>query len=235
MSKTYRMNKNELLAKDVNMDVVGFIPARGGSKGIDNKNLVMLAGYPLVAHAILILKAAGIRKIYISTDSEQIAKVSKKYGAEVIIRPRILARDDSPTEDAINHFVSVVKCDAVAFMQCTSPMLEPNYVRNAINKIKINDIDSIFTAVNTKGSDLLLWNRYLKPINYSPTARGRRQTRSTYFYIETGGLYVFRTKTYKKHKCRICGKYDIEEVPFYQSLEIDDLKDLNVVRKIMER
>ena len=46
---------------------------------------------------------------------------------------------------------------------------------------------------------------------------------------------MFKTKTYKKYKCRICGTYEIEEVPFYQSLEIDCLKDLNVIRKIMEK
>lgn len=235
-SKQEEKEYYEELVKDFDVEIIGFIPARGGSKEIKDKNLVMLAGYPLVAHAILSLKVAGVNRIYVSTDSKRIADVANLYGAEIINRPPHLAEDFSQTEEAITHFYSKVNADAVAMRQCTSPLLEPEYIRQAINKFIVDGYDSLFTAVNTRKNDILLWNAGLRAVNYYPKSRKTRQTRrGKELFIETGGLYLFRKKAYIKEHCRICGKHGIQEVPLHQSFEIDSEKDLNIIRKVLKK
>jgi CMP-N,N'-diacetyllegionaminic acid synthase len=223
-------------ASECEEKVVGFVPARGGSKAITDKNLIMLAGYPLVAHAILSLKVAGIKDVYVSTDSKRIADVAKTYGAQVISRPIELAGDNSPTEHAIKHFISIIQCDVIAMRQCTSPLLEPVHISHAINRLLVDGLDSIFTAVKTTSCDMLLWNKQLRPVNYNPKNRSMRQNRLRYLYIETGGLYVFRRSSFIRSNCRISDRNkEIQEVPYAQSFEIDDDKDYGLIKRIMER
>ena len=223
-------------ARECSDKVVGFIPARGGSKGIKDKNLIMLAGYPLVAHAILTLKVAGVNDVYVSTDSKKIADVSKIYGAKVIMRPSEISGDSTPAEQAIRHFITKVQCDVIAMRQCTSPLLEPSHISHAINRLLVDCLDSIFTVTNTKSCDMLLWNSQLRPVNYNPKNRSGRQRRSRYLYIETGGLYVFRVSSFLRNNCRISDRnLEVQEVPFAQSFEIDNEKDFGLIKKILEK
>ena len=80
------------------MKVYGFIFARSGSKGVKNKNIINFNGKPLIGHAIDVCKKSKyIEKVVVSTDSEEIAEISKSYGAEVpFLRPTNLATDQSP-------------------------------------------------------------------------------------------------------------------------------------------
>ena len=82
--------------------VVGFIFARGGSKGVVRKNIRPLAGKPLIAHAIATAQNSDfIDRVVVSTDDEEIAAVARRHGAEVpFIRPEELARDDTPERQA---------------------------------------------------------------------------------------------------------------------------------------
>ena len=81
-----------------NLEFIGCIFARGGSKGIPNKNIKMFNGKPLIAWSIdHAKKVKKLKRIIVSTDSKKIAKVAEKYGAEVpFMRPKKLARDTSP-------------------------------------------------------------------------------------------------------------------------------------------
>ena len=227
-----RINYEEI-AKNIKCNMVGFIPARGGSKGLPNKNILNIAGYPLIAHSILSLKVAGIEKVYVSTDSKKIANISASYGAEIIDRPAKYSRDESPTEDVIKHFLNIVDCDAVAFRQCTSPMLEAGYIKKAIDEFKVEKYDSLFTVTGSK--DMLFWGKNGKPVNYNPSHRERRQTMRSAFLIETGGLYIFRKEAFQRYKNRICGKLKLFNVPYTQSFEIDDEKDFNMIKRLIER
>src|SRR5688500_18404649 len=85
--------------------VMALIPARGGSKGIPRKNLLMIAGKPLIAYTILqALAATRINRVIVSTDDEEIARVSREWGAEVpFVRPSHFAGDHSPDIDVFRH------------------------------------------------------------------------------------------------------------------------------------
>ncbi|MFA6551834.1 MAG: hypothetical protein WCV41_04885, partial [Patescibacteria group bacterium] len=87
--------------------ILAVIPARGGSKGIKNKNIKPFNGKPLVAYAIAAAKESKlINKIIVSTESETIARLAKKLGAEVpFLRPQKLAQDDSLVRDAVLHLL----------------------------------------------------------------------------------------------------------------------------------
>ena len=87
-------------------NIVAIIPARGGSKRIFKKNIKLLSGKPLIAYTIeASLNSKYIRKTIVSTDDKEIAAVAEKYGAEIIMRPKEISKDDSPSELAMIHVV----------------------------------------------------------------------------------------------------------------------------------
>lgn len=87
--------------------IIGLITARGGSKSISRKNTTLLAGKPLIAWTIeAALQSHRLSRVMVSTDDEEIAEVSKKWGAEVpFLRPAALAQDDSPHIPVLIHAV----------------------------------------------------------------------------------------------------------------------------------
>ncbi len=106
------------------------IPARGGSKGVPKKNIKELIDHPLLAYSISACKMAGaIGRVIVSTDSQEIADVALKYGAEVpFIRPPELATDDSKDIDVIEHYFEEVGGDEVAYIRPTTPLRLPKLI-----------------------------------------------------------------------------------------------------------
>ena len=88
-----------------NKKILAIIPARGGSKGLPRKNIKPLLGKPLIAWTIeQALASKYLDRVIVSTEDEEIAAISRKYCAEVpFLRPKELARDDSPTIDTLLH------------------------------------------------------------------------------------------------------------------------------------
>lgn len=216
------------------LKTVALIPARGGSKGIIEKNIVMIAGYPMIAHSILTLKVAGVDEVWVSTEHPEIKRIALLYGARVLDRPEELAADNVSTEKVIEHFLSKVKCHVVVLVQCTSPMLRPIEIRNGLIEFMTSQsYDSMFSAV--KAHDMLLWNSEVIPINYDLRNRGQRQSRRRYTLIETGGFYIFTRSIFNKTQCRLGGNIGWCEVRFWKSFQVDTKEDLAMVRKLMEK
>ena len=84
------------------------IPARGGSKGIPNKNIIELNGIPLIAYTVHIAKKSNlINKVFVSTDSQEIAEIAKSFGATIpFIRPSYLASDNASDIEVFKHFIN---------------------------------------------------------------------------------------------------------------------------------
>ena len=86
-------------------ECLAIIPARAGSKSIKNKNIIRLGNLPLIAFSINAAKLAGIKRVIVSTDSKEYAKIAKKYGAEVpFLRPKKFSQDNSTDYDFFDHF-----------------------------------------------------------------------------------------------------------------------------------
>lgn len=122
---------------------VALIPARGGSKSIPKKNIIDLGGFPLIAYSIAAAKLSkNIDRIIVSTDSEEIAEVAKKYGAEVpFMRPAEFATDTSPAVDAVRHALGWFtqhesnQPEYVVFLNPTTPLRDSQLIDEAIEKI----------------------------------------------------------------------------------------------------
>jgi YrbI family 3-deoxy-D-manno-octulosonate 8-phosphate phosphatase len=121
--------------------VLAIIPARGGSKGIPRKNIKDFAGYPLIAYSIAAgIRAKSVDRVIVSTDDEEIAEVSRSYGAEVpFLRPSELAQDNSTDMPVIVHVLERLKKDGkyepgvVVQLRPTTPIRPMSCVDDAVD------------------------------------------------------------------------------------------------------
>jgi len=211
--------------------VVSLILARGKSKTIPRKNLYKLNGHPLIYYTIEESKKSNVDETWVSTEDEEIKELALIYGINVIDRPEELASDVSSSEDSLLHFAKNVEFDILVFIQLTSPLLKSSDINKGINMIINEDYDSIISL--SIANDLLIWDENLKPINYDPMNRGRRQDRG-YLYIENGAFYITKKEYLLKSKCRISGKIGFVQIPYWRSFQIDDFNDLEGIEKLMK-
>ncbi|HLC46764.1 MAG TPA: acylneuraminate cytidylyltransferase family protein [Candidatus Nanoarchaeia archaeon] len=233
------------MAKKESLKVVAIIPARGGSKGIPRKNIKDLAGKPLIAHTILqSLNSKLVTRTIVSTDDDEISRISKKFGAEVIIRPAELAVDTAPTEPCMLHVLEVLKeregyvPDLVVLLQCTSPLRKKNDIDKAIKKLIDTGADSLLTVCNNHA---FIWKlgkdksgkETALSVNYDYNSRPRRQDREPEFK-ENGSVYVTRIATFLKNKNRLGGRVQIHVMDADDSWEIDDPFDFYLIAEIIK-
>lgn len=223
---------------------LAIITARGGSKGIKNKNLKTLGGKPLVYYPInAALKSKFISKVVVSTDSKRIAKVAVKYGAEVpFIRPKSLALDATPSFDVIKHCLEYFKRIKINYknfilLEPTSPLTKYNHINSAITKFlsKKNSTSLVgVSQIEGKHPDFLSSigsKGFLKPYNARNFKTLRRQDISELYFFN-GSLYIANVKQYLKNKTFL----HKNTLPFIMdkkhSFEVDDLFDLSIIRAI---
>ena len=115
-------------------DCIAIITARGGSKGLPRKNILDLAGKPLIAHTIIAAKESGcFTRVIVTTDCSEIRKVSLDWGAEVIIRPSELATDNASSISVVRHALGELELNTGSFclLQPTSPLRNAEHIREA--------------------------------------------------------------------------------------------------------
>ena len=135
------------------MKILGLIPARGGSKGIPQKNVRKLAGKELIRYSIeTALTCAAIDRLIVSTDDPHIAEISRKAGAAIpFLRPAELATDQSPTIDTVIHAVNFFRnqdqhFDAVCLLQATCPFRTAADIEGAIATFVQRGADSLISV-----------------------------------------------------------------------------------------
>jgi CMP-N,N'-diacetyllegionaminic acid synthase len=136
-------------------NILGLIPARGGSKGIPHKNLAPLGGLPLIAHTINAAKAsATISRVLVSTDDGEIATVSREFGAETpFLRPAELATDEATALSVIQHAALWLdqkenwRAEAVVYLQPTSPFRKAEHIDSAVHLLLNQEADSVVSVV----------------------------------------------------------------------------------------
>ena len=228
--------------------ILCIIPARSGSKGIKNKNIIKLRDQPLIAWPIKsALKSRYLDMVVVSTDSSKIAKIAKRYGAEVpFLRPKKLATDNSSTIDVIKHAVKFFEkerkyFDYILCLEATSPLTSAKDIDKSINILfknsnKANSIVSVSNCSSQhpeylfyKKKDNLL-KRYLnKKNNYS-----RRQNLSNLYFID-GSLYLSKVKSLFLNNSFVSKKTISFIMPKYKSFEIDDYTDLLIYKILTEK
>lgn len=127
------------------MDIVGLIPARGGSKGIPRKNLAEVGGKPLLAWTVdAALAASELTRVVVSTDDDEIAATA---GVEVLRRPAELSADDTPMLDVVRHAVAELSPDVVVLLQPTSPLRRAEHVDAAVRLLLESGADAVVSVV----------------------------------------------------------------------------------------
>jgi CMP-N-acetylneuraminic acid synthetase len=163
-----------------NSMILGVIPARGGSKGLPRKNILPIAGFPLIYWTIQAAQRSRLLDDFVvSTDDPQIAECARSYGARVLDRPAHLAQDDTTTLAVLQHIIMENPCDTVVVLQPTSPL------RNAdtIDKCIAHFLDGWF--------DTLATGYFTKIIEYGTNQNLRRQDIPGFFY-DDGNVYVIK-------------------------------------------
>ena len=215
---------------------IAIIPARGGSKGIPNKNLQTVGGVTLLARTIsACLKSESIATVYVSTDSDDIAAVALNNGAQVIRRPADISGDTASSESALLHSLNEIEKTSslpnnVLFAQCTSPFITHTDIDGILDLLK--DHDSALTVTHNHA---FIWRRdnagNAIGINHDSAIRLPRQQLDPEFK-ETGALYAMNIGHFRKSGHRFFGRIGMYEVPADRSMEIDEPEDLRLANTL---
>ncbi len=219
-------------------EIVAIIPARGGSKGVPKKNIKDLNGKPLIAYSIeQALNTQTIDRVIVSTDCDDIALISRQYGAMVIRRPEEISGDFASSEDALIHVVKKlneqnIDTSHVVFLQCTSPIRHKYDIQNCLELVLSQGFDSALSVVE---NHKFLWrtnNENLAvPVNYDP--RNRKMRQEIKEYQENGSIYVMKTNDLLVNQCRLNGSVGVHVMNEITGYEIDTPADFVILEKLM--
>ena len=228
-----------------NKSILGFIPARGGSKGLPGKNIRPLCKKPLIAWTIEnAQKSKYLDRCIVSTDDKNIAEAAVSFGGDVpFLRPKKLASDKSPTVDAIIHALGVLekqgqKYDYLALLEPTSPLRKDDDLDNAIkllidHQLKAQSLVSV-GEVHMEHPGIVKKIVKGKVLPYVPNLKKitRRQERDK-AYFPYGVIYLVRIDTLIKTRTF----YHKDSIPYFierwQNYEVDDIYDFLCIETII--
>jgi CMP-N-acetylneuraminic acid synthetase len=219
---------------------IGFIFARGGSKGLPGKNIRPLAGKPLIAWSIEHARSVHrIERVIVSTESKEIADIARDFGAEVpFMRPMELARDDSPEwlawRHALNYLIETEGFlpKVMVSVPTTAPLRSPIDINNCLDEYEKGDVDVVVTVTEAHRSPF--FNMVKKNSDgtvglvISPvSAVTRRQDAPTVYDMATVA-YVIRPEFILSHESIFEGRVGMVEVPRERAIDIDTLMDFKM-------
>ena len=225
------------------MKIYAFVFARAGSKRLRNKNLLELAGKPLVQHSIdFALNSDFIDRVFVSSDSDQILKIAKNRGAETIQRPPELATDESPEIESWKHAVDFVvgrygDFDKFVSLPPTSPLRRSEDVKSVIRALEptvdysvsiTRSSHSPWISIVTRDSDGLV-----RPLVHSNKSLNRHQDAPESF--ELTAVAFATTPEYVRNANHLWdGAVIGVEVPRETSIDIDDRVDFEFARALID-
>ncbi len=222
--------------------------ARGGSKGIKNKNIKLINRKPLIAHTILeAKKSAYINDYIVSTDSKKIASIAKKYGAEVpFLRPKKLATDKASSVNALIHATKFMenknkqKYDYVIELMCTNPLKTVSDIDNIIKKIINKKADSVIAVHRIYDHHPARVKKIIKGkiVNFciNEKAESRRQDLKPNAYVRSGSIYALKRNYLVIQKRRYGSKNSFAYIlPNNRAINIDGVLDFYIAEKILSK
>ena len=185
---------------------------------------------PLIFYSINASKKSNVEETWLSTDSHKIKEIALKYGCKVIDRPKKLARDNSKSEESIIHFSKRVNFDQLVFIQPTSPLVTFDDINKGLKMM--NKYDSVFSAYSEHW--LPRWSKSHNTISWDIHDRPMRQDIDE-CYVENGAFYITTKDNLSKTGLRYSGKIGIYEMPFSRSFQLDNMDDLLIIEKILNK
>lgn len=239
---TWSKNRTMLLDNRI----LGIIPARGGSKGIPKKNIFPVNHKPLIYYSISeALKSAYIDRLIVTTDDDEIAAISKKYGAEVpFVRPANISSDTSSSEEVIAHTLNWVKengqgeFDYFILLQPTSPLRRRLHIDEAIEKIVQNKPVTSLISISPVKEHPYLMKRITEEGALTGYTQGfaknpRRQDLPQLYY-PNGAIYISRVEPFLSTMSLTDGLTTYYLMEKKYSIDIDDYLDVRIAEIMLE-
>ncbi|AWW26386.1 cytidylyltransferase domain-containing protein [Acetobacterium sp. KB-1] len=223
--------------------LIGIIPARSGSKGLEDKNIKILNGKPLIAYTIeTALKSKVFDKLIVSTDSQEYAEISRFYGAEVpFLRPKYLSGDEAATNDVIVDIIERLeacgeKYDSLMILQPTSPLRRIEDIVNSINLLNEKSANAIISLCEMDHSPVYagLIPEDLRIDGFIKKGISSRRQDLPRYYHPNGAIYLAKVNYFMEHRDLYQDKCYAYIMNKRNSIDIDDQFDFEFVEFIMK-
>ena len=204
------------------------------------KNIKLINSKPLVYWTLKSANEAKcVDKIIVATDSEKIKQTVLDFHfdkVEVYDRDPENAQDTSSTESVMIEYINKVPLspdDKFILIQATSPLLKADHIDGMYNKLMQNGADSIFSCVREKQFHWIETVDGIKPVNYDPQNRPRRQDFNG-LIVENGACYINSVSNILRDNCRLSGRIDYYELPPETGYEIDEKHDWIIAENLLK-
>ncbi len=224
------------------MNVI-LIPARGGSKGLPKKNIIPLAGKPLIGWTILAaINSQVTDKVFVSTENDEIAEISERFGADIILRPANLALDNTSSDEVVQHAIEYLKqrfnhLETLLLLQPTSPLRGACHIREALELYRSKKADSVISVYEPEHTPV---KAYIEREDgtltglFSPDAPYSRRQVLPRAFQPNGAIYIVSVACF-------CLNHQLPRENIYpyvmsikDSIDIDTLEDLNKAEKFLK-
>lgn len=229
-----------------NKKVLAIIPARGGSKGLPGKNIMSICGKPLIGWSISQAhESQYIDEVLVSSDSQSIINVAKKFGAIApFVRPESLASDNASSVDVLIHAIDFLAekgqvYDYLVLLEPTSPLRSVSDIDGAIELlVRSKFAESIVGVAKAEGSHpsflFSIQDELLRPmLDSQPSGLRRQDLKGDYYYLE-GSIYVTTITALIRHR----SFYHLNTIPWvldrYKAVEIDEISDFIAAEALMK-
>jgi N-acylneuraminate cytidylyltransferase len=219
-------------------NVFALIPARGGSKGILQKNIAPLNNLPLIAYTIKSALASGaIDAIYVSSDDDQVLSVAEYYGAERLKRDPHLARDESPIDPVVAEFIHRQKLggkDIIVLLLPTSPLRTAIHITEALAEFRdfptCHSLISVYEINNQLMKAYVGGGEFLIPLGGAHSSYMRRQDLPS-LYMPNNAITIFKVDEFLREE-KIPRTHEVPYLmSFHDSLDVDTQEDLDLAEK----
>lgn len=226
------------------MRTLGIIPARAGSKGVPQKNIRVVGGYPLIYYSIWAARLSHLLSYFVvSTDDEKIAAIAEKYNAKVIMRPPELATDECPLVPVIQHSLKNIEKQTkeefkyIVVLQPTSPLRTSEDIDNSIDLLRKKRADSVISVYqvtdNHPARMYKIVRKRLVPYEKEPHERLRQSLPKVYH--RNGAIYACRRSLIKEWGILIGARPCPYVMPKVRSINIDDELDLIIADVLIQK
>ena len=222
------------------MKSIALIPARGGSKGILRKNIKLFNSKPLIYWSIqAALKSDYIDRVIVSTEDKEIAEIAKSYSAEVpFLRPKELAKDDSPGIDPVFHALEMLpEVEDLILLQPTSPLRQTKHINEIFEFREKFQSDSVVSITLAKKHQDLFFqlnsNSIISPLSKDFKALPRQKYSD--LYTINGALYLSSKKSILLNKSLFSSSTLGYIMPEKYSIDIDTQLDWDIAQFLMKR
>jgi CMP-N,N'-diacetyllegionaminic acid synthase len=229
------------------MNILGIIPARGGSKGVLGKNIKLLGEKPLICYTIDATKDSKLlNEVILSSDDDEIMAVANELGLKIPFkRPDNLATDESPTIDTVIHALEYYKSngitfDAVCLLQVTNPFRTGKFIDEAITKFQNSNTDSLISVLEVPHEYNPHWifeentNGNLKISTGEEKIITCRQNLPTSFYRD-GSIYIAKVEVIMKQRSLYGKSISYILADKDRHVNIDTMKDWKIAEELVEK